>query len=176
MFNKREQQESSRNVQNPSQPTAESQPQRSAPATGGRIATIGPSLAIQGELRGDEDLVVEGKFKGTIQLKKNTLTIGTNGSIDAEVYAHTILVDGTVNGNLYASERISIRKSARITGNLFAPRISLEDGARFRGSIDMDSENEAFRKAFAQGPSAAASPTPVKSVAPEAKKGAGGQG
>jgi len=123
---------------------------RETPAAGrgGPTATIGPSIAIEGTLKGDEDLIVEGKIKGTVELKKNTLTIGSQGSLEAEVFAHTILVDGTVNGDLYAAERISIRKSARISGNILAPRISLDDGARFRGSIDMDAESEAFRKAF----------------------------
>ncbi|NCO20140.1 MAG: polymer-forming cytoskeletal protein [Gammaproteobacteria bacterium] len=136
-------------------------------------ASIGPSISIQGELRGEEDLVVEGKFKGTVQLKKNTLTVGAKGSIDAEVYAHTILVDGTVNGDLYASERISIRKTARITGNIFAPRISLEDGARFRGTIDMDTENEAFRKAFGTPAASSVKPaTPAERPVAEAARNA----
>ncbi|MDT8408509.1 MAG: polymer-forming cytoskeletal protein [Wenzhouxiangellaceae bacterium] len=91
---------------------------------------------------------MEGRIKGTVSLQKNTLTIGAQGRIDAEVFAHTILVDGTVNGDLFASEFISIRKSARIDGNVLAPRISLEDGAKFRGSIDMDTDSEAFKKAF----------------------------
>lgn len=121
-----------------------------APPAGraGGVATIGPSIRIDGDLHGDEDLIVEGQVKGTVQLKANTLTIGSQGKVEARVYAHTILVDGTVHGDLFASERISIRKSARIEGNILAPRISLEDGARFRGAIDMDAESEAFRKAF----------------------------
>jgi len=124
-------------------------------STGGSVsgatATIGPSIRINGDLAGEEDLVVEGRLTGTVELKSHTLTIGPQGQVEARVYAHTILVEGTVNGDLYASERISIRKSARIEGNIYAPRISLEDGARFRGSIDMDSDNEAFRKAFGSG-------------------------
>jgi len=98
-------------------------------------------------------------------LKNNTLTVGTQGTLDAEVFAHTILVEGTVNGDLYASENISIRKSARIRGNILAPRISLEDGAKFRGSIDMDADSEAFRKAFGGKPSAASS-TVAKPASP----------
>jgi cytoskeletal protein CcmA (bactofilin family) len=161
MFNKRDTHDHEPRSTEPAAPAAASSDgyAASSSAPRGAIASIGASISIQGELRGEEDLVVEGKFKGTVQLKKNTLTIGAKGSIDAEVYAHTILVDGTVNGDLYASERISIRKTARITGNIFAPRISLEDGARFRGTIDMDTENEAFRKAF--GTAAAVKPAPA---------------
>lgn len=119
-------------------------------------ATIGPSIRINGDLAGEEDLIVEGRLTGTVELKSHTLTIGPQGHVEARVYAHTILVEGTVNGDLYASERISIRQSARIEGNIYAPRISLEDGARFRGSIDMDSDNESFRKAFGAGKSGSA--------------------
>lgn len=160
MFNKRE----SNETEAPTRSATEHQsnagqksptPTRSSGAGG--AATIGPSISIDGHLKGEEDLVVEGRIKGTVELKNNTLTVGTQGTLDAEVFAHTIFVEGTVNGDLYASERISIRKNARIKGNIIAPRISLEDGAKFRGSIDMDADSEAFRKAFGGKPSAASS-------------------
>lgn len=145
MFSKKESAESGNDsVRN----EAPARPAPSAPRSGGPVATIGPSIRIDGDLQGDEDLVVEGKVTGTVQLKSHTLTIGSQGQVKARVYAHTILVEGTVDGDLYASERISIRQSARIEGNIYAPRISLEDGARFRGTIDMETDNEAFRKAF----------------------------
>jgi len=163
MFNKRESNESESAVRSGSDPASSTAQQSPAPArnTGGSssAATIGPSISIDGQLKGEEDLVVEGRIKGTVELKNNTLTVGTQGTLDAEVFAHTIFVEGTVNGDLYASERISIRKSARIRGNILAPRISLEDGAKFRGSIDMDSDSEAFRKAFGGKSAAAASAT-----------------
>lgn len=111
-------------------------------------AVIGPSIHIDGKLRGDEDLVIEGKVKGTVELKKNSVTIGAHGDVQADVYAHTIFIDGAMNGNLVASERVVIRKSARIKGSVVSPRVSLEDGARFNGSIDMDAESEALAKAF----------------------------
>jgi len=139
------------------------------------IAVIGSSISIDGELKGAEDLIVQGRITGTIELKNNTLTIGPEGRIDAEVFAHTILVEGTVNGDLYASERISIQKSARISGNILAPRISLEDGARFKGSIDMDSESETFRKAFEAKPSKTATPTNGKAAESTSQKAASGQ-
>lgn len=176
MFNKREVQNQKTHAEQAQAPQPVTPSAAPNPARGG-IASIGASISIQGELRGEEDLVVEGKFKGTLQLKKNTLTIGGKGSIDAEVYAHTILVDGTVTGDLYASERISIRKTARITGNIFAPRISLEDGARFRGTIDMDTDNEAFRKAFGTAATAAVKPVAApERVAETGPKNASTQG
>ncbi|MFO7762375.1 MAG: polymer-forming cytoskeletal protein [Wenzhouxiangellaceae bacterium] len=154
MFNKRESSESETSSHAATQPQAAAtkNPTPAAPAAGaGRAsgqAIIGPTISIDGTLKGEEDLVVEGRVKGTIELKSNTLTVGSKGTLDAQVYAHTILVEGTVKGDLYASERISIRASARIDGNILAPRISLEDGAKFRGSVDMDPESEAFREAF----------------------------
>src|SRR6056297_3383611 len=170
MFNKREsnESESSGRSNSDQQSTASHQSPTPARNTGGTgtAATIGPSISIDGHLKGEEDLVVEGRIKGTVELKSNTLTVGSQGTLDAEVFAHTIFVEGTVNGDLYASERISIRKSARISGNILAPRISLEDGARFRGSIDMDADSEAFRKAFGGKASAASSPAGKPTSAP----------
>ena len=139
----------------------------------GSTATIGPSIRINGDLAGEEDLVVEGRLTGTVELKSHTLTIGPQGQVEARVYAHTILVEGTVNGDLYASERISIRQSARIEGNIYAPRISLEDGARFRGSIDMDSDNESFRKAFGSGKAGSAAPVRTSGAQEPTAKSAG---
>jgi cytoskeletal protein CcmA (bactofilin family) len=173
MFNKRDQQDEARPQPSTREPMAEPARPAAGGARTGQPAVIGPSIEIDGKLKGDEDLVVEGSVKGTVMLKQHTLTVGSHGRLEAEVYAHSILVDGTVQGDLYASERISIRKSARVEGNILSPRISLEDGAKFRGSIDMDAESEAFRKAFGKqagtGTSAAAA-APGKSV-PSAPSG-----
>ena len=102
------------------------------------VAVIGPSTHIDGDLRGEEDLLIEGEVSGTIQLRNNTLTIGPQGKVSAEVYAHSVFVEGYLEGDLYGSERICIRSGAHVRGNITAPRISLEDGARFTGSIEMD--------------------------------------
>jgi cytoskeletal protein CcmA (bactofilin family) len=101
-------------------------------------AVIGPSITIDGDLRGDEDLVIEGEVSGTVQLKNNSLTIGSKGKVRADVYAHSVHVEGSMEGDVYGAERVSIRKSAQIRGNITSPRVSLEDGARFKGSIEMD--------------------------------------
>lgn len=184
MFNKRETSENENptrsgfdNQSPAANQAAPAAPARS-PAGAAGTATIGPSISIDGTLKGEEDLTVEGRIKGTVQLKTHTLTVGAQGTLDAEVYAHTIFVEGTVNGDLYASERISIRKSARVKGNILAPRISLEDGAKFRGSIDMDSDSEAFRKAFGSKTSAPASGPDNARPSPEqsASKGDGDKG
>ncbi len=111
--------------------------QRRAP--GGReAAVIGPSITIDGDLRGEEDLIIEGEVSGTVQFKNNSLTIGAQGKVKADVYAHSVFVEGYMEGDLYGSERVNVRKSAQVRGNITSPRVSLEDGARFKGSIEMD--------------------------------------
>lgn len=101
-------------------------------------AVIGPSIHIDGDLRGEEDLLIDGEVNGTVQLKNNALTVGPQGKIRADIYAHSIFVDGFVEGDLFGSERVSIRKSAQVRGNVTSPRVSLEEGAKFKGSIEMD--------------------------------------
>lgn len=105
------------------------------------IAVIGRSITIDGHLRGDEDLRVEGNITGTIQLPNSNLIIGKEGRIKADVYAKSVVVDGEMTGDLYGSECVGIRASARVEGNVVASRVTLEEGARFKGSIDMDPEN-----------------------------------
>jgi cytoskeletal protein CcmA (bactofilin family) len=127
-------------------PTAESAPRPTAspPATASRgrvTAVIGPSIQIEGTLRGQEDLFVEGEVTGTIQLQNHTLTIGAQGKIKADVYAHTVFVEGSMDGDLFGSEQVIVRKSAKVRGNITSPRVTLEDGAAFKGSIEMDPES-----------------------------------
>ena len=104
-------------------------------------AIIGPSIHIEGTLRGEEDLVIEGRVSGTVKLQGHCLTVGTHGQISANIYAHTVVVDGTVEGDLFGAERVVVKKSANITGNITSPRVSLEEGARFKGSIEMDAQS-----------------------------------
>ncbi|MBA2490372.1 MAG: polymer-forming cytoskeletal protein [Gammaproteobacteria bacterium] len=101
-------------------------------------AVIGASIRIQGELSGDEDLVIQGHVEGSIELKKNNLTVGAQGSLKASCRARIITVEGKVEGDLYGDERIVIKLSGDVRGNIVAPRVSLEDGAKFKGSIDME--------------------------------------
>ena len=112
----------------------------------GEGAVIGRSIRIDGDLQGEEDLRIEGTVNGTVQLKNNALTIGSGGSITANVYAKSVTVEGRMDGDLFASERISIQKNAQVQGNITAPRVTLEDGAKFKGSIEMDPA--AVEKAF----------------------------
>lgn len=114
---------------------ASTTPVRSGP---GGAAVIGRSIKIDGTLSGDEDLRVEGYVSGTIRLPNNCLTIGKEGRIKADAYTKSMLIEGEVSGDLCSSESISIRATAKITGNVLAERVSLEEGAHFKGSIDMD--------------------------------------
>jgi cytoskeletal protein CcmA (bactofilin family) len=117
----------------------ESSPSRSSGPSGSReAAVIGPSIHIDGDVRGEEDLLIEGEVSGTVQLKNNSLTIGPQGKVRADVYAHSIYVDGYLEGDLFGSERVHIRKSAQVKGNVTSPRVSVEDGAKFKGAIEMD--------------------------------------
>lgn len=140
-------------------------PAANAPAARGASAVIGPSIQIDGSLKGDEDLLIQGRVKGTVELKNNSVTIGESGQVTADIYAHTIAVEGRLDGKLVASERVMIRKTAQIKGTIIAPRVTLEDGARFNGSIDMDPETEVLKKAFA-APSANAPSRAEKTPGP----------
>lgn len=134
-----------------------------------RGAVIGPSIQIDGTLKGDEDLLIQGKVEGTIELKKNSVTVGESGEVKADIFAHTIVVEGQVEGKIVGSERVVMRKSAQIRGTLIAPRVMLEDGARFNGTIDMDPEADAIKSAFA-GQSAKPSPPQPQPATPNAPK------
>lgn len=115
--------------------------ERSAPPTPVKeTATIGPSIRIRGDLAGDEDLVVQGQVEGTISLEQHLVTIGKEGQVNATVNARVIIVEGQVDGDLNGEEQVTLKKSAGVRGNIVSPRVSLEDGARFKGSIDMDGQ------------------------------------
>ncbi|MBL8201036.1 MAG: polymer-forming cytoskeletal protein [Chromatiales bacterium] len=134
-------------------------------------AVIGPSIQIEGTLRGQEDVFVEGEVTGTIQLQSNTLTIGTSGKIKADVYAHTVFVEGSMDGDLFGSEQVIIRKSARVRGNITSPRVTLEDGAAFKGSIEMDPES--VKNVLGTAASANRGPAPARPAsAPQPVAGA----
>jgi cytoskeletal protein CcmA (bactofilin family) len=100
-------------------------------------ALIGPSIEIKGDLRGGEDLFVEGKVEGKIELRQHSVTIGKGGRVKADVFGRSIVVLGEVHGNLFAEEQIILRQACVVRGNLTAPRVALEEGSSFKGSIDM---------------------------------------
>lgn len=110
----------------------------SNPSTTRSIAMIGQSIQIKGTITGNEDLVIEGTVEGSVNLPDNDLTIGEEGKVTADLAAKNINVEGQVTGDINGSEKVVVSKSGRVRGNIIAPRVTLEDGAKFKGSIDMD--------------------------------------
>jgi cytoskeletal protein CcmA (bactofilin family) len=103
----------------------------------GEQATIGKSLFVKGEVSGSESLYVDGKVEGTINLPGNRVTVGRNGQVAANITAREVVVLGKVRGNVHASDRVDIRSEGSLTGDVAAARISIEDGAYFKGGIDI---------------------------------------
>lgn len=101
------------------------------------VVNIGKSVVIKGELNGSEDLAVEGSVEGRIELSEHVLTIGPHGKIKAELIAKIVIVLGEVVGNITASEKVEIRDSGSVDGNIVSPRVAIAEGAQLRGSVDM---------------------------------------
>ena len=138
---------------------------------------IGKSVFIKGELSGSEDLTIEGNVEGRIELKDNTLTIGPNGKIRAEVFAKQVIVLGEVVGNVTASEKVDIRDNGSVDGDVTSPRVAIAEGAHFRGAIDMQrgpqSPGGALKPAVKESPAPASAPAPAAApVAAGQKAGA----
>ena len=100
-------------------------------------AILGRSLVLKGDLSGSEDLLIEGQIEGQVNLKDHCLTVGQDGRATAEIHARQVVILGTVQGNVSATEKIEIRKSGHVVGDLVAAGIVLEEGAYFKGSIDI---------------------------------------
>ncbi len=124
----------------PSTPSVEPTPvsaPRNAALNTQEQATIGKSLVIKGEVTGSESLYIDGRVEGSINLAGNRVTVGRNGVVSANITAREIVVLGKVRGNLTASDRVDIRNEGSLTGDVVAQRISIEDGAFFKGGIDI---------------------------------------
>jgi cytoskeletal protein CcmA (bactofilin family) len=135
--------EPSTNAPRPTTPTpAASAAAQSEPRRTGERATIGPSIIIKGDLSGDEDLVIEGRVEGKVDLKQHNVTVGRSGRVKADIVGKVVTVEGEVDGNVFAQEQAILRQAGAIRGNITAPRVMLEDGSRFKGSIDMESSRE----------------------------------
>jgi cytoskeletal protein CcmA (bactofilin family) len=127
------------------------------------MANIGKSISIKGDLTGEEDVLVEGKVEGKVNLPNNELTIGANGRVDADVHAKTVLVIGRVSGNVSGSERVEIQASGIVEGDVRAPRLVVQEGAQLNGSIQMTTDK----------PGATATAKPSASPAPKPTTGLG---
>jgi cytoskeletal protein CcmA (bactofilin family) len=105
-------------------------------------ARLGPTLHVKGEISGNEDLVIEGSVEGLVQLDEHKLTVGASAKVTADIIAREVAVYGTVKGNLQAKNRIEIKKDGSVNGDLTTARIVIEDGAYFKGSIEIDKSGE----------------------------------
>jgi cytoskeletal protein CcmA (bactofilin family) len=106
----------------------------------GDFANIGKSVVIKGELSGSEDLYVDGQVEGTIELRGNSLIIGPNGQVRANVNAKSVIVQGKMDGNIRSSERTELRKTAVATGDIITERVAIEEGAFFKGKVDIQKD------------------------------------
>jgi cytoskeletal protein CcmA (bactofilin family) len=155
-------------------PMSSMPPARFEPENRGGAATVGKAVKVIGQIFSREDLYVDGDVEGTIEALEHKLTIGPNGTVQAAVKAREVVVLGTIKGNVDATEKIEIRKDAKLTGDIRTARIIIEDGAYFKGSIDIVKPEPAKGASKAQpAPAAVAAPGAQPSAAaavPENKR------
>ena len=130
---------------------------------GRKPATIGPSIVIHGDVSGEEDLIVDGTVEGTVNFKDNNLVVSANGQVKANISARIIRIDGEVKGELHGSEQVVISPSGKVHGDIRAPRVVLEDGCTFRGSVEMETEKS---PAHARAATPGLRPTAARPVRP----------
>jgi cytoskeletal protein CcmA (bactofilin family) len=151
-----------------STPPRSAEPARSDSFRTHEVATIGKSVVVKGELSGSEDLIIDGEIEGSISLRGQSLTVGPNGRLRANIEARNVILHGRVDGNVHATERVELRKTASLAGDISTARISIEDGAFFKGTIDIQ-KPEAAAKLDAKPPASA-----VAAAAPLAHNSAQG--
>lgn len=122
---------------NPAPTTTTSKAPAAAGSKGG-LATIGATIRIKGDVSGDENLLIEGTVEGTVNLLAHELVTGESGKVNADIVAKTVRVHGDVQGDISGKENVIISSTSHVKGNIVTPRMTLEDGARFKGSIDID--------------------------------------
>lgn len=138
----------------------------------GKAAVIGAGIKINGEISGSENILIEGQVDGSINLGANDVTIGKSGQVKADVTAKAIRVAGEVSGDLKAKERVVISGSGNVRGNVVAPRVVLEDGAIFKGSIDMDPGDSATSELGVSGSRLGSKANGVTATGPAAEASA----
>ena len=110
----------------------------------GEVAHIGKSVVIKGELSGSEDLYIDGHVQGSIELRGHNLSIGPNGQVQANVNAKGVFIQGKLEGDIEATERVELRRSAVMTGDILAQRVAIEEGAYLNGKVDMQKQTSKF--------------------------------
>ncbi len=129
--------EPQRTFQPPQEPVLATRPPSASVSTPQEQATLGKSLVIKGEVTGSESLYIDGRVEGSINLPGNRVTVGRNGVVSANISAREIVILGKVRGNMAASDRFDIRSEGSLTGDITAQRVSIEEGAYFKGGIDI---------------------------------------
>jgi len=132
-------------------------------------ATIGRTLVIKGDISGAESLYIDGRVEGTINIPENRVTIGRNGAVTADVNAREVVIMGKVHGNVICSDRLDIRSDGSVTGDVVTQRISVEDGAILKGSVQVQSSGEQKKQ-----PKAVEAPKPHAEEAPKAAAASAG--
>jgi cytoskeletal protein CcmA (bactofilin family) len=142
-------------------------PVRNLELESSRSATIGKSVILKGQLFSREDLYIDGEVEGSVEMQEHRLTVGPNGKLAAGVKARDIVVLGTIHGNVEVGDKIEIRKDAKLVGDIKTARIVIEDGAYFKGSIDITraevAKPQPARPAPAQAQAAGAAASPAAS-------------
>jgi len=131
------------------------------PPAEGTAASIGKSVQIYGEVKGSEDLVVDGTIEGTITLSESRLTIGPNAHVQANVSARDVVVLGAITGDIHASGRVELRAGSNLKGDIRAARLSIEENAIFSGKVDLSTAERAAAGPSTSAASPAASPAPL---------------
>ena len=157
MFDKRKDSESGSNASGGEQEA----PRASIESATKTSAVIGTKIEIKGDIVGDENLIIEGKVNGTVEVRSKDLTIGQSGQVNANVTARIVKVDGTIKGDITGVEMVTISKTGKVQGNIVAPRVTLEDGAKFKGSIDMDPNETAQRETSRTTLKSTSAPNPI---------------
>lgn len=158
------------------EPRAESTSRASRPqtaSTGSGPATIGPSISIEGDVTGSEDLLIQGRVDGSVTLEDQAVSVGSEGRVNADIVGRLITVEGHVEGDLTAQEQIVLRGSAQVKGDIKAPRVVLEDGATFRGLVDMGSGAKKKDDADAKSASSSSTSSSSTSSSPSGTSGKG---
>ena len=134
---------------------SEPTPKSTSPAVAGSAHTVlGRTVVAQGQLAAGEDLLIEGKFEGNINLENHCLTVGKDGQVKAEIRARQVVIQGSVSGNVTAREKIDIRRTGHVVGDLVAGTVAIEEGAYFKGSIDIARDEHSGAHADAAAPGA----------------------
>lgn len=146
MFNFKKDTDTDRSALNKSSRSSSDIAKRASVSIGGKTM-IGSTVVIDGNITSAEDLIIEGKVSGTITATGHEVTVGQAGQLNANISAKTVRIEGRVEGDISGGEKVIISKTGNVLGNIDAPRVTLEDGAKFKGSIEMDPDEQPAIKA-----------------------------